>query len=242
MNKSQIVGIVTCAISCIGTAATAYFASKDSKKEVPNDEHKIKNHFKKYWRTYVAGGITITSNLVGTTTSYKSIGALTLTVAGLSANIRDYKKEVNELLSEKQKELLAQKQIESQQKKIEYKSDRKLYYNEYTGLFAARPEDVAMAYKKMNDILNHPYESCRIMIKDFLEWCHAELADPYEFKPYENFGWDVDIMEELFQTSFIHIVEEEDSMELSKLDDNGEPVSLVASVLKFNEEATYLGD
>ncbi len=240
MNKSQIVSILTCVVSCAGTAATAVMAVKDSKRklELPepqNRKSKIKNNIKRYWRTYLLGGLTMSSNIIGCTFSVKSIGTLTASVAGLSATCRQLK----DKMTDEQKEQLMHEMAD---KITEVKSGRELYTSEYTGIFAARPEDVAMAYKKLNDILNDPREIGRVYIKDFLKWCNAELYDECDFLPYKDFGWDWGYLNDTFDKDFVKMVEIHEGMDVGKVDEYNNIHNIKVNILQFSETPIYLDD
>lgn len=244
MNKSKIITIATCVISCVGTGATAYFAVKDSQKEMKLPETntrigKIKYNIKRYWRTYLIGGLTMSSNIAGSIYSINKIGSLTASVVGLSASYRKLKDSINDQLTDEQKQELISK-LSSEVKNV--KNDRSLYYSDYTGVFAARPEDVAVAYKKINDVINDPREERKVYIKDFLKNCKAELHNEYDFLPYADFGWEWGYLEDRYDNDFVHMVEFEEAMSYYGYDENHEQYAIYVNVLKFKEEPIYMGE
>lgn len=238
MNKSQGIGIATCVISCIGTAVTGYFVYRGTKKDMQSpktDEltsraNKIKRHLKYYWPAYLSGGITMASNVTGCVFSYKSIGGLTTTIAGLSVAGANYKKIVQNTIGEEQYQKVV-KNIVGDTKAPEGK---KLYYNEYTGVFFATEQDVALAQKRMNDVLNDRKADIFYYISDFLNDAKAELRDPQDFKPYEKFGWYRGYLIDRYDSTFVHAVESSNErIEYSTIQETDIPV------LRFIEEPIF---
>lgn len=235
-NKHKIISIITCGLSSAGTIGVAYLATKDSKKEIKEDS-KIKYFIKKYWRTSLAVTGVVATNIISTVYSCSTVAGLAASSAALAVSYRKLNDAIDNNVSPEDKQKIIRELVSDL--KNETTNDKEYYYTEYTGPFIARPEDLAMAFKAINDNLNDQKTSRNFFkLKDFLDIAKAELVYPADFIPYKDFGWSAEYLYEVFGKPYVHMLEGSDEMEYWDRIANDNSISV--NVIKFEEDPIYL--
>lgn len=241
--KSKIaVNIALTALSTAGTISTAIFAVKDYKKHAqypkPDESitkfNKVAIHLKDYWRTYVLGGLTIGTNILNCSLGCYSVASAATAIGALSISHNNLRKAIKENVSEED----YKKIIKSLTGEITPPEGEKVYYNEYTGVFTAKPTDVLNAQKLINDQLNDQRDNGLVYIKDFLKYANAKLENEGNFIPYQDYGWDREYLSYVGDLKYIHIIESDTSERYGSEEDDIQTVNIIT----FMEDPIYFGD
>lgn len=238
-KKRNAVNILLTVASSAGVVATAIFASKDGKKaikapEESNKIQKIKYHLKNYWKTYLVGGLTITTNIINCSFGCYSLAASGAMISAMSVSQNNIRKAIKENVSEED----YKKIVKSLTEEIKAPEGEKVYYNEYTGAFTAKPSDILNAQKCINDQLNDQRENGKVYIKDFLKYANAKLENEGNFIPYQDYGWDREYLAYVGDLKYIHVTEADTAERYGSEDDDIQTVNIIT----FMEDPIYFGE
>lgn len=227
----KVAPIILSILGSSGVVATAILAVKATPKaqkrikEIKEESLKLNAKTNKltvikalapcYLPTAIVGGITIASIISGTIISKKVEASLSATCIALDQGYKRYKGKVKDILGlDKHQDVI--KAIAEDEYAKEHpetpKDDRKLYWNEYTGFFYAKPVDVVKAIHNMCMRL-HAFNSYGFIdasemgyctLDQFVKESNAELLDKTKFEPFSNFGWSVDYLSDCWDEYWIH--------------------------------------
>ena len=221
-NKvKKVLPIIFSIAGSAGVIGTSVLAVKNSKKyyDSPHDvgaKAKIKEFFKFYWPSILAGTATIGSITAGTIISKKTEASLSAAVIMLEQGYNKYQNKVKDILGiDTHKNILKEiAKDETNTLKLPKQTDdgRILYYNNYIGHFYAKKEDVTRAILNMNMRLHNSYCSKMVLPKEkgictiaqFVEESKAELLDKSLFNSYKDFGWTLEYLNDVAEDEWIY--------------------------------------
>lgn len=230
IKTKQTLSILMGIGSVVGTIGTsllirkAAFKEESLRREIDYKHHHTdesypsKKEFTKsilgiYLPSIIVGGITVGSIIGSSIMSHKAQASLISMAALADQGWRKYKNQVKSTLGLDTHNNIIKNIAKTNDPmlKQDLNDPRELYYEEHIGYFKAKPEDVNMAYAKINEFFNTEVVTMdqtteMLSIGDFLNLLNAELIDnKINKRSLYEWGWTLEYLLDGFGFAWIHM-------------------------------------
>jgi hypothetical protein len=261
----QTLSVMLAVGGACGTILTAHMTRMAALKErsvvdstVDFDKKTIKERIKLlapvYTPTIVVGAVTVGSIVGSSVISQKAQASLMSMAVLADQGWRKYKHQVKKTLGlETNDKIISNiaKDVFKKTPNIVSKpgepNEKELYFEEHVGFFYAKPEDVAIAYGKLNEVLttNSQIEftnengsvkrsfNALVTLSAFFKFCKAEFVNNeiVDNDVLNRWGWTLDYLLDSFENAWVHM-----RITLEESEDKVVPIR----TLSFIEDAIYL--